>query len=68
MLKTSPPKPGFVGSNLGWGVKIPYAFGQKQNKSNTVTNLIKTLKKSGPHLKKKILRKKQQSLAQVDLG
>ena len=53
MLETSPPKPGFVGSNLGWGVKIPYAFGQKQNKSNTVTNLIKSLKKSGPHFKKK---------------
>ena len=79
-MKTSPSNPGSVGSNPGWGVKIPYAFGQKKKakQSNTVTKQIlkqyfnkfnNTFLKSGPYKKKNLKkRKKQQSLAQVDLG
>ena len=63
MVKTSPSNAGVEGSNPGQGVKIPQALGPKKktkqkNRSNIVTNLIKTLKMST--LKKKIFRKDPQ--------
>ena len=49
MVKTSPSNAGVEGSNPGQGVKIPHALGPKKakqkNRSNIVTNLIKTLKR-----------------------
>ena len=46
MVKTLPSSAGGVGSIPGQGAKIPHASGQKtkaQNRSNIVTNSIKTI-------------------------
>ena len=46
MVKTSPSNAGHVGSTPAWGTKIPYASQPKNqninNRSNALTNLIKT--------------------------
>ena len=61
MIKTSPSKAGGAGSIPGQGVNIPHASGPKnqniKNRSNIVTNSIKTFKMV--HRKKKILKKKR---------
>jgi len=45
VIKTSPSNAGGVGLILGWGAKILHAlWTKKQNRSNIVTNSIKTLK------------------------
>ena len=45
MVKTSPFNVGGVGSMPGWEAKIPHPWWpKKQNRSNIVTNSIKTLK------------------------
>ena len=58
-----PSNAGGVGSIPGWGATIPHASQPKktktQNRSNVVTNSIKTLK-NGPHQKKKSLKIKKQ--------
>ena len=60
MVKTLPSKAGGMGSIPGGGPKMPHALGPKkpktQNRSNIVTNSIKTLKMV--HIKKKNLKKK----------
>ena len=58
VVKTSPSNGGDAGSIPGWGAKIPYASSWPKNQKNKnrryiVTNSIKTLKKNGPHQKKK---------------
>ena len=55
MVKTLPSNAGGAGSILGWGAKIPHALRpkkpkHKKNRSNIVTNSIKTLKMV--HIKK----------------
>ena len=49
MVKTLPSNAGGAGSILGWGVKIPHALRPKnqniKNRSITVTNSVKMLKK-----------------------
>ena len=56
MVKTSPSNAGGVGLIPGQGAKIPTtclsAKKSKQNRNNTVTNSIKTLKMV--HIKKKL--------------
>ena len=56
VVKTSPSNAGGVGSIPGQGAKIPHASGLKseniQNKSNIVTNSMRTRKKM-VHIKKK---------------
>ena len=58
MVKTSPSNAGSAGSIPGWGAKIPHASRPKnqetKNRSNIVTNSVKTLKRV--HIKK-ILKK-----------
>ena len=61
MLKTSPSKAGVEGSIPGWGAKILHTSWLKkkknpQNRSDVVTNSIKTLK-NGPHFKNIYLKK-----------
>ena len=57
VVKTSPSNAGGAGSIPGRGAKIPHASRPKnQNRSNTVTNSIKTLKMV--HIKKKKILKK----------
>ena len=54
VVKTSPSNAGGVGSIPGWGAKIPMPQGKKQNinnRSNIVTNSIKTLKIKMVHIK-----------------
>ena len=64
MVKTSPSNTGGVGSIPGQGAKIPHASWPKnQNRSNIVTNSIKTLKMV--HIKKKNLKKKRKKCLSV---
>ena len=62
VVKTSPSNVGSAGSIPGWGAKIPHALRPKyqknpQNRSNIVTNSIKTLKMV--HVKNKKKSKKE---------
>ena len=59
MVRTSPSNTAGAGSIPGLGAKIPHASGPKnQNRSNIVTNAIKTLK-NGPLQKTKIFKIKK---------
>ena len=60
VVKTSPSNAGVVGSIPGWGARIPRLVAKKtktENRRNTVTNSVKTLKMV-PIKKKKNLKKK----------
>ena len=63
MVKISPSNVGGAGSIPDGGAKIPHASRPKniKNRSNIVTNSIKTLKKNGPSQKNLKKEKKENS-------
>ena len=63
MVKTSPSNTGDAGSISGWGIKIPHSSWPKNqsiNRSNIVSDSIKTFKMV--HIKKKKLLKRKKKL------
>ena len=63
MVKTSPSNTGDAGSISGWGIKIPHSSWSKNqsiNRSNIVSDSIKTFKMV--HIKKKKLLKRKKKL------
>ena len=66
MFKTLPSNAGAMGSIPGQGAKMPFRQKKKtntQNRSNIVTNSIKTLKMV--HIKKKILKKNRKAVPTI---
>ena len=62
MVKTSPSNTGDAGSIPGWGIKIPHSSWPKNqsiNRSNIVSDSIKTLKMVRIKKKKKLLKRKR---------
>ena len=69
MVKTSPFNAGGVGSIPGWGAKIPHALRAKKPKNikqKQYCNKFNKGFKSGPHQKKKSLKKKKEIFIPVD--